>query len=858
MEEEVEVEVPLTFKRHSVVYLAIDVPGDLPRFAYQVAVSLADPFTQPEENDTAVLSVDLAADAVIGLCYLKLMPLYPPESLARHDIDLVKFDLAHALYTVIDAIHRHGLNVDSELNLRYVDNGEDRWDHNLHRWAPILAFEPEISWLYLACCILLWALAKLFGDNLVLNPYFHWLIKLWKCHTNVILLGLEIDRRLEFTQSLEPTPELVKTTLKGSLAIRYVLAAIINRNPLSLSDGSEEEKDLKHQSLVAFMQPLGREKINGGAILIDMRLVVVALLVLNINIPYVVGPGGPLWQDPVDAQEQARRDNQSKPVLELGDLLLDLEYDDRFDEDIRYIFEYEYDDDTNDGDEWHDHDPEGQLQKYLETRDAIEPIYLSITNGDSLAEYQSKELAAKPIGVDPIEFDLYGHDWRDTLRGDNHKFDPQFVDKYHQYRQLTDKEELFDFFTLWEELRVTLEFLATNSIDGHEQAEQKVGQVLLNTISKVNLDAQHGEDSDITVEKVYNLLTLTALNELIAELELLIVPIFEVSQFELFVHNNPKLAWCLMDELLCCPGYRRVFILFMTHNMNLSSFIIDYVFELLTGSRGASPAARTKNLPYTFSRQGPLVLLEVETLMLLHEFLNNLSLYLSARDGLDIDDGYEVVLAELVAKKYMTLLCLMINQLVAKGIIDLSRHHTATGDQDGHELNDYSNVLQVLLVNWIGKLPQARQLFFKVKGTASEPTAGEEEKPATLKKVKTIHELLLLYQSRLRDEITDDLETNRNHKAIVIRYTNKFCDHLEVARAQMLLPPSAHDDFALFLTHFNTFSKIDVAAEKLFSQFQLIVIDDDGDSESNGKGASQRSSGGDTKSLGKGKRKRKK
>ena len=87
---------------------------------------------------------------------------------------------------------------------------------------------------------------------------------------------------------------MITRTLKGSSSIRYVLAWTLNQNPSLLAfygfdDASSDASkgyfggiyDTKYQSLLNFTQPMSRKKINGGALLIDMRLVVIALLIIN-------------------------------------------------------------------------------------------------------------------------------------------------------------------------------------------------------------------------------------------------------------------------------------------------------------------------------------------------------------------------------------------------------------------------------------------------------------------------------------------------------------------------------------------------------------------------------------------------
>ncbi|CAN3356331.1 hypothetical protein DICA4_C07074 [Diutina catenulata] len=805
--DSVEADVPL--ERHDTVLAAVSLPEDFSSFLYTTLVALCDPYTQPSTvppsaslhggdaphpphppqhppstaqaanqppnqpptsppaKPATVLSVDLLADVAIALAYTRFQHTSPLANMPS-----VKFELAAGFYRVVRAIHGV-LRVTDELALRYVDNSEARYHDTMAQWTPAVD-GLELRLVYSACCVALAALAKLFGDNLALNPYFHYLLKLWKCHTNVIILGLEIDRRLEFTQSEEPTPPIVKQTLKGSSAIRQVLATIINQNPSSLYTDTH---DLVAQSLVAFMQPLGRDSVNGGAISVDMRMVIMALLILNLNNQFVVGAVAP--EGPPEAA--LRRESQRQPVLELGDLLLDLEYDDRFDEDIRYVFDYEYGEYSDD--EWVDDDPDGPLEP-VDTVDT--PVTVGVGHGEVATPHHHTVamsdgrpvLMRKEVGADPIEFDEYGRDWRDCPRGANTAYTDEF-----------SSED--DFFANWDETAQAIAFLATTPVD-----DARVGQALLNTVSRATR-----EPSDISADKIYDLITQGARDDDIAASHHQIVPIFAVTTYELLLHNNPRLATALMDELLCVGGYRRVLIWFVTHNINLSNILIDYVFELLTRQRG-EPA----NGPYRFTRHGPLELSEVEVSMLLHEFLTNASLYLSARDGLDIDDGYKVVLAESVAKKYMVLLCLMVNQLIARRVIQLDR----TFDESS-EIYDYSNVLQVLLINWVGKLPEARALFFKVKGARAEAPA----------QASTIRELLAVYAPLSRADITSDVDTNKTHRAIVLDFVARLGKHLDAVLKHK--GTASHPDFGLFLTHFNTFCKIDLAAEKFFEKFEKVV-----------------------------------
>lgn len=863
-------------KRHSDLARILDIPQDDEHldFVFSTVVLLCDPFTQPEENENTILSVDCVADLVIALAYTKYMEIHGEEleidiiesnggnnnnsnnvngeetnkrtPKPRVNIESIKFELSVQFFTIVRRIHT-ALNAEDELDLRYVNNDEDHDMQNIPLWTPKEALQGEefnLKLVYAVACVLLLAIYKLFkpregGEyNLTLNPYLHYFLRLWKCHTNVILLGLEIDRRLELFRShhedaSEETPEIVKQTLKGSSAVRYVLAYIINQNPSLLFDELksnflEGENDIKDEALLNFLQPLARKKLNGGSLLIDMRLVIIALLIINSGISFTVGLFQLADKKSGSGDEAARRLNQSRRITEIGDILIDLEYDDRFDEDIRYIFEYEYDDSEAD---WLD----------VSEDEVLAPQDEQVVDGEvDLEGRLAKDVKDISLAVrvkdqsDVIEFDEQGRDWRDLPRGENEVFADWFIKKAEAFEKLEEKErqDSDDFFSSWHELKMTFEFLKTNSIEGDTEAETRMGQVVINTISKTIKDELDGiQDAQITPDQIYQYFSKPATEAAIRvtqENNKLIIPIFNITNFELLLHNNSKLARCAMDEMLMCRGYRRVLIWFMTHNINLSALLIDYVFELLAELRGN----QSRQTPYLFTRQGEkLVFSEVEQLMLLHEFLTNCSIYLSATDGIEIDDGYKVVLAESIAKKYMSLLCLMVNQLINIGIIDLS---IPNGEDD--DIKNYKNELQVLLINWVGKLPEARQLFFKIKNSSIEEKQKEE--PSTTESTvgyvydkKEQAELFEWFAPRSTAEINEELERDKHKLLIVEDFTHRIESHLynilgvEKKSKMHLLGglKQTTEDIQFFFQHFNTLCKIELVAESLFEEFENIV-----------------------------------
>lgn len=851
-------------KRHDKIGMLLGLPEDNSplQHTFNTVATLCDPFTQPEEGEGTILSLDCLADVLIALSYTFFTEQSTedePEALKNPDIRSVKFALSIQFFKLLRCIQLL-LNADNEIKLRYVKNSEDDWYQNLPEWTPIESLandEFALKLCYSMSCVLLFAICKLFKPedeneeyNLSLNPYLQYFIKLWKCHTNIILLGLEIDRRLEIEQV--ECPLIVSQTLRGSSSVRYVLAWTLNQNPSLLAfygfdeadaDSAKNLEDANHdikcESLLSFIQPMSRKKVNGGALLIDMRLVIIALLIINSGISFTANTN--ILKNLTEIASQ-RIKNQAEPIAELGDLLIDLEYDDQFDEDIRYIFECEFEDLE---DQWLDVADEEEKGKLPEK---IVPV-----NGKDQKE-GNDGLPSAVRAKNDIEFDEFGNDWRDLPRGNNAFFESWFLNMADSFEKLPEKEkgQSDDFLYSWDELKESFDFLSTTSIENDSEAEQKIGQVLINTISKAIKDEVESisdeNKSTITPDRIYLYFCDMASEEAIQATQnnnKLIVPIFKITNFELLLHNNSKLARCLMDEMLMCNGYRRVLIWFITHYINLSTLLIDYVFELLVAYRGD----KTKQAPYKLTRQGNKVeLSEVEKLMLLHEFLTNSSIYLSATEGIEIDNGYKVVLSESIAKKHMTLICLMINQLINVGVINLDKTSNNNDSAENEDIHDYSNDLQVLLIQWVGKLPEARELFFKVKKTNyvdgyEHPIESDIPKDSADKPVidhghnkKELSELVMKFSKLSGNQIIDDLEQNTSHISTISTFASQLEKHIKTVIAAQLHEVhliskdmistdlnQMFNDFNFFLQNFNTFCKIDYFAESLFSKFENLA-----------------------------------
>ncbi|KAG5417429.1 hypothetical protein I9W82_005063 [Candida metapsilosis] len=804
-------------KKHDQLGSILNVPASdtLLKIIFDTVISLCDPFTQPEETEDYILSVSCISDLVISLSYSFYME---DESAKELEIQSVKFEISTKFFTLLRLIH-DSLNASDELKLRFVDNSEEKWKSTLGEWTPkssVANDELNLKLLYSVICVLVMAIQKMFApklggeSNLATNPYLQYLITLWKCHTNIILLGLEIDRRIEFNNQEkneeEETPSIIIQVLKGSSSVRCVLAWIINQNPSSANDYdlplentksiAEAAMDLEHETILNFIEPLARSTINGGAISVDMRLVIIALLILYSSTSYTSEQHRETDKPSVNEEQALRKLNKSKGIAELGDVLIDLEYADRFDEDIKYILDYEVE------------EVDGEDEK------------MSRSNNSDLNSIANEDLAEQEA-ID-IQFDDQGRDWRDIVRGENVRFNPIFLERFASFDQGKDKSQSDDFFTTWDELYFTFEFLCFCSIEGSAEAEAKIGQSVINTISKAIKDEIEGRETSITPDLIHKYWSSPASEMDIKKAQdnnKLLIPIFNITKFELLLQSNSKLARAAMDEMLMCNGHRRLLVWFITHDLNLSNLLIDYVFQLAVGLRGST----LSSAPYLFSRQGGKVILsEVEQSMLLHEFFTNSAFYLSANEGLEIDDGYEVVLAESIAKKLMVLLCLMISQLIKLNIIKIGEKNNRD------DIHNYNNELQVLLIGWIGKVPEARQLYFRIKSIQNDQRAdhGKNDTPVDPLQRK---DLLNRYRDMSASEIDTDLDANLSNARIIDDFAKRIETGLLAILSKGKIGKSStiQEDFHTFIANFNTLCKIETFAEYLFEKFEAVITSGD-------------------------------
>ncbi|KAK7680081.1 hypothetical protein QCA50_016806 [Cerrena zonata] len=437
-------------------------------------------------------------------------------------------------------------------------------------------------------------------------------------------------------------------------------------------------------------------------------------------------------------EELHRWKNQRTLIAEIGDLLIDLEYDDKFDEDIRYIFGYEYfdsddddnDDDDNDIHDNNDHDnsdgesTEVSKLKEVDPSEEKNPIPTAIRSQSDL---------------NSIDFDEEGRDWRDLPRGDNIYDADWFKDllKHHNQQSKEDQSVSDDFFSSWSELLATFEYLKEDDIDGTE-AETKLGQVVINTVAKAIRDEDQtgakSRDDSIDPDRIYKYWTSAASKEDI-----------EIAQEKKIV-------------------------------------------------------------------------------------------FLSATEGVEIEPGVEFVLAESIAKKMMQVLCMMIERLISLDIISFTK-----GKED--DLHDYFNELQVLLINWVGKLPEARKLFFQIKDESFKAKKEDDpqESKETIRNENIIenHEdemhFLQNYINSSNDGEQKQVFDETRLSGVFEKYSRRLGIHLkllialqkkdftEYKKFKPLGLEIMFKDFKFFLENFNALCEMEDLAESLFYIFEKIV-----------------------------------
>lgn len=718
------------FESHTYLFdkLGLDSADHLLLRIFFMLAALCDPMTQPGENSEYLLSVCGLANAATGLGYLILLEERrengsgaPDQQsgqlapVAKLEVPMLRFTLSLKFFELLQAISK-ALRADDEIRLRHLHNHRRFWEQTSQWWLPVLDSDDDeqpLKLLYYMCCTLIMSLFLMFrtdkaDSNMALNPYMDYFVRLWKTHTSIISFALDIDRELEeeaWTNKGEyfDTPDNVKRALLGSSAVRVVLAAALenmfewNRNNAFWQNPKPRDvyHDLDDLPILDFFDPVSRKSTNPGGLGHQLHHFAVALLVLRAYTNFLPcqhtqldlepGPGrGTMTLYPSGDQDDLDRDllTRTDPAGISMDLLHDIYYDDNLDDDVKYVFGH-YDSEDESGSE---------------------------ANGEN-----EKFRGVVRLDEDLIEFDEQGRDWRDKVRGDNVHFTPEFTALLEEFKADPTKKGGDFFFESFKEVEEGLRVFTLLEIEYVPKFLQYVGQALVNTTAMAALQLADGDHK--LIDRIHQFLVSEASLDLLDE-ALLIKPHLIQSRaltvFELILAFNPKTACAIMDELLMINGLRRLLIWFICHHVNLHMSLINYVYELVAGLRGNSPK---KTGLYKFSRQGALELSPVEKLMILHElFINSVS-WLVSED----DDGNPAVPSQR-AEKIVSCLCLMILKLINEEIIVIS-------PENSDEYEDYSQDILGLLVLWIGRIPEARTLYFKVRnmkfGIALAEPSGE-------------------------------------------------------------------------------------------------------------------------------------
>ena len=670
------------------------------QFHYMCA--LVDPWTQPIPNDKHIISIDLLYNMFLGLMVPHI------KNFVNEDDGMDwRFQLCSNMQEILTAITLR-LNCFDYDKFDEVDFSDD-WESELQIWIPSGLHTQNLELLYMNCIFAVYTIYKIYSDKPIhFNPFLSQLISLWKKLTCVLLIALKVDRCEEENETYN-TPLIVRATIRGASALRAVIATILN--------GQMEVKrhDFAHEPINTFMSPHGR-KLCDGALFTEPEAFLGAIVALGneINEWLVVE-----YQFPIE---------------------------DQIDEDVKYIFEYELDgfnelDYPNSGEALSIDEIQADIDIYQKRCKCIFSDDNLLENGDyedeDLDEDEKETIAevSQSTGSDEndqhpsqpsnnqalgkqqavrsktsIEFDYGGKDWRDVPRGLNLYYSPTYI--------FTDKPLLNVVFKLT--LKATSEVLTkeeTNSLLRY------VASCVKNEQDMIILPGFNEKEIDVSKEDAVTLVKPDDIYEIWCE----------ESAFERMIIINPDLAWRLMDEMLMCSGFRRVLIWFITR-MELSHSMIYYIFELLMGNRGEYSGAHdndvenhfskdknAKEASYSaFSRQGKIILSDIEFKMVLKEFFTNAAIFFSEKAG-PWQDTEDTTTTDSNIDKGYSLHSIGLMKLVSMMVLSLL-------DSDNFDINesDCTFELQSLLMDWITIIPEAKDLYFKIK--ASVKSFGESEK----------------------------------------------------------------------------------------------------------------------------------
>ncbi|CDO94271.1 unnamed protein product [Kluyveromyces dobzhanskii CBS 2104] len=595
-----------------------------------------DPMTQPPPNDSHIISLDLLHDLYLGSLagnISKSIPNYQTvwKTHLSTNLEIITLNLLQTLriwdYQSLDDLK----NIQAE--------NPETYPAHMSSWIPYELSLLEMEILYMIAGLSFYSMYKMHADKPArLNPFLPMMLRAWRSLSSALILGLQIDR-FEEMQTVYSTPVVVSAVIRGASALRSIIATILN--------GFMDDKvhDFKHEPFGGFMSPYGRKLCN-GALYTNVMFFFTALL-----------PSG------MDSDE-------------IVELLSHIQRGDRIDEDVRYMFDYEYfdynDADTNmlAEDKLMFSSTKSELEqkkrfrmlrgfykrcdcKFSDEEDDIddsntdeeESVVQSSQSSQKLPDgdqgYVQDSTDDKPTNglkvvntarrfqTDvtshlPNGYCKNGEDWRDMPRGLN----LYYMNGYHFMSKLS-RSPLFEILRRLPDRNVTFSQAHTilRSVATCVKLEQE--QILLKVMT-----SSSGEEN-------LEILPFTS-DEVIA---LMFKDDGGIAKPFPFSGCNDSLGWKLFDELMMSYGHRRLLIHHLTHRLHTFSSI-HYVYELLFGLRGTpvrsydSESMKNKQLgilswtpvgefekiaAIEFSRQGVIELSTIEKKMLLQEFFVGVS-----------------------------------------------------------------------------------------------------------------------------------------------------------------------------------------------------------------------------------------
>lgn len=689
MEDHVSDDAPegdVLFDSHRELYefLDLDHEDELLRQIFDVVAAFSDPKTQPEDTDEIPLTIECLADCSIALSYQWLLKKRSVEDTQDQtpapepvQPESLRFTLLLRFFGILRAISEW-LKVDDELLLRFLVTDEEDWRKTAQYWLPTYDDDHILKLGYYMSCVLVMAIHKLTGQPVYLSPYASFLLRLWKAYSSIVAIALETDRHLEEAAWAKEgeyfdMPTEVKKALLGASVVRAVLAYVLNSDHEEYGFTADPQlaADMKELPMLEYFDPISRSSQTSGSLVVDQRLVAQVLMAyrFGVNFSPFERTEDYLYYDTVPTRNSDvtlyRGVLRGYGIGEACDLNEEVCYNDHLDEEIKYVFGY-YDSDINEGDDdAASKDPE----------DAFLPFKNEVKMPDD------------------------GTDWRDILRDENVDPSPEFLQLYDKYKE----GESDDFFDSWPTMLGAFEELASTSalkfVSG-KQVLHDVGRVTINTLAKMIFERSELDLAGKAVSFLARQSPPEFRGSWSAERT-------NVLWFEHIMRQNPSVAFALADEIFMIVGMRRSFIWFLTHSINLHPTLVEYIYQLAVGERGDCAKRHETGSP--FSRKGALKLSTIERLMLLHEFFERSAvwLYLELRRANSFD-----------FKQIIIFFSLMIKMLISKKVVSF------VPDEEGY-FEDYLQDILTLLFPWIGKFPEAREVFFEVRQHMYTSSAGE-------------------------------------------------------------------------------------------------------------------------------------